>query len=64
MQWLIGLYYRRLRRLDIKVLWPTIRSRAPDLNTAKAAFAVHASRDPAWLVLGECALRDAIDALE
>jgi hypothetical protein len=51
-RWLLGLYYARLRRLDLELLWPEIRERAASITHARMAFAVHVSRDPAWLFLG------------
>jgi len=36
---------------------------ARDLDHAKAAFAIHAFNDRAWLALGEDGLRRAIDNL-
>jgi len=45
------------------ILWPICRREANDLDHAKAAFAVHAFNDPAWLELGEDAMLDFIDGL-
>jgi hypothetical protein len=53
-----------MRRFDLEILWPTCKKEAPDLDHAKAAFAVHAFLDDAWLCLGEKAIIDAIDKLE
>ena len=53
----------RMRRIDLAILWPTCVEQAPDLDRAKAAFAVHAYNDPAWLALGEEELFRAIDQL-
>jgi hypothetical protein len=57
------LYYRRLRRLDMEILWPRLLQDAKNLDRAKAAFAVHAMRDPAWLILGEDAIVAFIESL-
>ena len=46
-------YYRRLRKLDLDIMWPICKEKAIDLDHAKAAFAYHAFHDRAWLVLGE-----------
>jgi hypothetical protein len=40
------------RRIDLEILWPSLKAQAPDLDHAKAGFAVHAFHDPAWLELG------------
>ena len=42
----------RQRAIDLDILWPTCIAEAPDIDHAKAAFAVHAFHDPAWLALG------------
>jgi hypothetical protein len=51
-----------MRRFDLEILWPECKAHAPDLDHAKAAFAVHAFNDPAWLELGD-ELMTAIDEL-
>jgi hypothetical protein len=63
LKWIWRWYAGRLRRLDMEILWPTCKAEAPDLDHARAAFAVHAFNDPAWLVLGEAAIVKAIDEL-
>lgn len=45
------------------VLWPVCLRQAPDLDHAKAAFALHAFNDPAWLFLGEDEIERFIDGL-
>jgi hypothetical protein len=63
---IVGLILRwwraRMRRFDLEILWPECKAHAPDLDHAKAAFAVHAFNDPAWLELGD-ELMTAIDEL-
>lgn len=59
-----GWWRARQRRIDMQILWPICVQGANDLDHAKAAFAIHAFTDPAWLELGEDALFDAIDRLE
>jgi hypothetical protein len=56
-------WHARLRRIDMEILWPTLRRKAPDLDHAKAGFAIHAFHDPAWLALGEDDLIAFIDRL-
>lgn len=63
MKWLRNLWYARLRRIDIQILWPSCVNNAASLDHAKAAFAAHAFHDRAWMALGEKAVYDAIDSL-
>jgi hypothetical protein len=52
--WLLRWWRKRQRAIDLDILWPACREEADgDLDVAKAAFAVHAFHDPAWLELGE-----------
>ena len=51
-RWLLRRWHARQRAIDVDVLWPACRDQAPDLDTARAAFAVHAYRDNAWMELG------------
>lgn len=62
-RWLLEWWYERQRRLDILILWPQCKNVAPTIDLARAAFAFHAFRDPAWLALGEDEIRRSIDAL-
>lgn len=64
MSWLLGLWYTRLRRMDLLILWPICCTNARDLDHAKAAFAVHAFNDSAWLWLGHDEIVNAIDKLQ
>ena len=62
---LIRMWWRRRQRaIDLDLFWPICCAHAPDLDTAKAAFAVHAMRDPAWQALGEDEVIRFIDNLE
>ncbi len=63
MTWIRQLWYRRLRRIDMEVLWPSCRRLAKDIDQARAAFACHAMHDPAWLSLGEDEVKAFIDEL-
>lgn len=47
----------------MQILWPRCKEQAPDLDHAKAAFAVHAFNDQAWLVLGHDSIVKFIDEL-
>ena len=42
-------WWARQRAVDLKILWPECKKQAPDLDHARAAFAVHAFNDPAWV---------------
>ena len=64
MNWLRGIWYARLRRIDMQILWPSCKAQASDLNQAKAAFAVHCFHDRAWMFLGEGETYRIIDALQ
>ena len=52
------------RRIDIEILWPICVQETNDLDHAKAAFAVHAFHDPAWLTLGGEEIVRQIEELE
>ena len=60
---LLSGYYRRLRRIDVEILWPACRDQAENLHLAKAAFAYHAFNDEAWLYLDENEAIRQIDSL-
>ena len=62
-RWLIRRWHARQRAIDLSILWPSCRNLAPDLDHAKAVFAVHAYHDAAWRELGEDALHDFISDL-
>ena len=63
-RWILGMYYARLRRLDIEVLWPEIRDKAPNIAEARKAFIRHADCDPAWLFLGVAKIDEIIGGLK
>jgi hypothetical protein len=50
---IVAWWHARQRRIDLDILWPICRREANDLDHAKAAFAVHAYHNPAWLELGD-----------
>ena len=52
-RWIRGLWYARMRRLDLEILWPATRAWTISIHDARAVFAGHALRDPAWLFLGK-----------
>lgn len=53
MRWLFDWWHARQRAIDLKILWPSCRDQAPDLDTARTAFRWHAMHDKAWLCLGD-----------
>lgn len=59
-----GLWYARQRKIDLQILWPSCVAVARDLDHAKAAFAVHALGDPAWVFLGHNEAYRIIDELK
>lgn len=63
MRWLLNLWRERQRSIDLRILWPTCKEQASDLDHAKMAFAMHAFHDPAWLCLGDDEIRRQIDGL-
>lgn len=64
MNWLVGLWYWQLRRIDLLFLWPSCRDNADDLDHARAAFALHAFHDHAWQWLGVDEIIRRIDRLQ
>lgn len=42
-------WWERQRATDLEILWPTCKAQAQTLDHAKAAFAVHAFNDKAWI---------------
>lgn len=63
MRWLMNLWHSRQRAIDLQILWPSCKKLAPDMTHAKAAFALHAFHDRAWLVLGKNEIYRTIDGL-
>ncbi len=52
-------YFRaKQREIDLRILWPSIRARAPDILSARQAFFSHIVFDPAW---GDFTLGDLVD---
>lgn len=51
--WLFALLHWQQRRIDLQILWPICRDKAKSLDHARAAFAVHAFNEIAWMCLGE-----------
>jgi len=67
MRWirfLRSVWRSRQRQMDVLILWPACREQAPDIETARAAFAAHAYHDPAWLELEDAHIKRIIEALQ
>lgn len=64
LHWLISWWRAGKRRTDLNILWPICKEQAQNLDHAKAAFAVHAFNDPAWLCLGHDAIVAYISGME
>lgn len=63
MRWFWNWYDARRRRIDQEILWPSCKDGARDIDHAKAAFAVHAFNDSAWLALGEDEIKRRVEEL-
>lgn len=64
LRWIRDRWYRRLRRIDLEILWPSCKSEAPDLIHAKAVFALHCFNDRVWMRLGHDEVCRIINELE
>lgn len=62
--WFMNWMNARRRAIDLDILWPICKERARDMDRAKAAFAVHAFNDEAWLSLGHEGIVSTIDGLK
>lgn len=63
LNWIVRKWNRRRRDIDVAILWPCCKEHAPDLDTARVAFAMHAHHDPAWRELSEADIIAMIEAL-
>jgi hypothetical protein len=64
MRKLIIRYWNEYRRkIDIKILWPTCRSKAPNIQKAREIFRFHADYDLAWSDLSSQEKDDIINGL-
>ena len=61
--WLFSHWNRRRRNIDIEILWPSCKSKAKDLDKARAVFRFHTSLDPAWSDLSDDQINDIVDRL-
>ena len=63
-EWLGKWWRKRQRAIDLEILWPQCCELAPDLDHAKAAFAMHAFHDHAWTAdYSHDELKDYIDQM-
>lgn len=42
-------WWSRQRAIDLRILWPACKEGAASIDHARAAFALHAFNDPAWV---------------
>lgn len=54
---------KRLRSIDLRVLWPICKQQALTVDHAKAAFMVHCMGDHAWSDLSEAEIITVINNL-
>ena len=57
-------WHARLRRIDLDILWPSLRAQASDIALARDAFMMHCFCDPAWASLGEAGIIRFVNGLE
>ena len=58
-------WWQRQRNTDLNILWPACKAQTPDIEIAKAMFALHAFKDPCWIEFyGKEKLIDFVDKLE
>jgi hypothetical protein len=58
-------WWARQRATDLMILWPQCKKLADNMHHARAAFAVHAFNDPAWVEFyGETRLKQVIGELQ
>lgn len=63
-RWLRERWWSIQCNIDITSLWPQCKKAAPSLDKARAIFAIHAFRDPAWIEhYGEERLKQIIDEM-
>jgi hypothetical protein len=64
---LLALHYAYLRKIDLVVLWPSLKqeaaARGMGLDEARAVFYGHAHGDPPWRALGDAETRRRIERL-
>lgn len=62
---IINWWRAQQRATDVSLLWPEcVRQTHGDTEVAKAVFALHAFRDPAWRALGEQAIIEFVTGLQ
>lgn len=58
------LWWRRQRAADMAFLWPACKRGAPDIETARRCFMLHAMSEPCWVRRYEGRLWLIVGALE
>ncbi len=59
------IWWQRQRDTDLNILWPACKEQTPDIEIAKAMFALHVFKDSAWIEFyGKEKLLNFIEKLE
>lgn len=64
LKWLRRRWNKRLRKIDIQILWPEIKAQSPSLERARLTFTLHTYFDAAWSDLEPEAISDIVDKLD
>ena len=56
-------WYRRLRRIDLEIVWPAGKKAAQNIATAREMFLYHTSIERAWQILGDVERRKIVKEL-
>lgn len=62
--WLEEWYHKKQRHYDTTILWPAIKRQSDDIDSCRAAMALHCFHDTAWLYLGEDEIKRRIGELK
>lgn len=63
LDWIFNWWRRRQRKVDMEILWPSIRSQSQNLSRAKLAFRMHINMDPAWQDLSDDEIENVMEKL-
>lgn len=64
MNWLSRWWRKRQRRIDLQVLWPTLKEFCDNLPQARAAFFLHMQMDSAYADLSTDEKREYVEELK
>ena len=62
--WFSKRWQARQRAMDVKWLWPALKTSAPSLSEAKKAFTYHAQTEKAWQSVSEDEINRQIEGLK